>query len=76
MHRTCAEYRNKNQTRNARCEAALNVSPQQPAIASTPQKLKFHRALIFKIQKFYMDLKVIYAKFQGNQFINELARTL
>ena len=34
VHRTCAEYRNENQTRNARWGAALNISPQKPASAA------------------------------------------
>ena len=34
LQRICAEYKNVNQTRNARCGAALNVSSQQPASAA------------------------------------------
>ena len=40
------------------------------------QNLEFHRALLLKIFKSCMVLKIIYAKFQGNRFIDELAQTL
>ena len=41
-----------------------------------PRKLKIHRAVLLNNLKLCMDLKIIYAKFQGSQFIDELEKPL
>ena len=41
-----------------------------------PQKLKKFRALLLKFLKLCMDPKIIYAKFQGNRLVNEIAQAL
>ena len=40
MHRTCAEYRNENQTRNARCGAASRPVPRRVGCFMYPQKIE------------------------------------
>ena len=82
MHRTCAEYRNENQTRIARCGAALNVSPQQPASAAesrvfhVPQKIKISSRIAFKNCEVVYGPNFVYAKFQDDRLMNELSQAL
>ena len=81
MHRTCADYMNENQTRNARCGAVFDVSPNQLASAAESRMFhippqKNHRAMLFEFLKLFMALKFIYANFQDNCFLNELAQAL
>ena len=39
-------------------------------------KKKNRRELLFQVLKLCKNLKTIYAKFQGNRLLNELAQTL
>ena len=76
MHRTCAEYTNENQTRNVRCGAALNVSPQQPASAAEsrvfhlPQKLEVASYIAVQNLEVVYGTKIYLCKIASQSVLN------
>ena len=84
MHRTCAEYRNENLTRMHDAERhlmlyiALNSRPVPRRVGCFTYLPKFEISSCIAAQNFEVvyGLKFIYANFQDNRFINELAQAL